>query len=63
MISEGKISTRHLAEVAFEARFPILFSIPKRIDEFQELILEEFDKSKELKFQGITLQHLEERIL
>ena len=56
MTSEKIISTKHLAEVAFEARFPILFSIPKKIGDFQESIFEEFDKSGELNLQGITLQ-------
>lgn len=46
----------HLTEVAFEARFPILFFIPKRLGEFQELIIEEFDKSSEIKFQNISIQ-------
>lgn len=56
MTSEEKIPAGHLAEVAFEARFPTLFSIPKRVDEYQELIFQEFDKSSELNLQGITLK-------
>jgi uncharacterized protein (TIGR04255 family) len=53
----------HLAEVAFEARFSTLYSIPKKIDEFQQLIFEEFDKSNELKLQGVTLQPNQEPVL
>jgi uncharacterized protein (TIGR04255 family) len=50
------IPKRHLAEVAFEARFPILFSIPKRVDQFQDKIFDVFDKSNNINIQNVTVQ-------
>ncbi len=44
-----------LSQVIFEARFPILFSIPQKIGDFQLSVMDAFDKSKELKTQDIKL--------
>ncbi len=44
-----------LSEVVFEARFPILLSIPQRIGDFQLSVMDTFEKAEEIRMQGIKI--------